>query len=69
MGQKKLKRFAEIATFNNVFEYPTDTAGNWSEHFQNQYPINISQYTRGIYLLTIMTGEIKKTNTYKIIKQ
>jgi tRNA (guanine-N7-)-methyltransferase len=22
-----------------VFEYPTDTAGNWSEHFQNQYPI------------------------------
>jgi tRNA (guanine-N7-)-methyltransferase len=39
MGQKKLKRFAEIATFNNVFEYPTDTAGNWSEHFQNNNPI------------------------------
>jgi tRNA (guanine-N7-)-methyltransferase len=39
MGQKKLKRFAEIATFNNVFEYPTDTAGNWSEHFQNNHPI------------------------------
>jgi tRNA (guanine-N7-)-methyltransferase len=39
MGQKKLKRFAEIATFNNVFEYPTDTAGSWSEHFQNQHPI------------------------------
>ena len=39
MGQKKLKRFAEIATFNNVFEYPTDTAGKWSEHFQNQHPI------------------------------
>lgn len=39
MGQKKLKRFAEIATFNNVFEYPTDTAGNWSAHFQNQHPV------------------------------
>jgi len=39
MGQKKLKRFAEIATFNNVFEYPTNTAGSWSEHFQNQHPI------------------------------
>jgi len=39
MGQKKLKRFAEIATFNNVFENPKDTAGNWSEYFQNQHPI------------------------------
>ena len=24
MGQKKLIRFAEIATFNNVLEYPAD---------------------------------------------
>jgi tRNA (guanine-N7-)-methyltransferase len=39
MGQKKLKRFAEIATFKNVLEYPTDTAGNWSAHFQNNNPI------------------------------
>lgn len=39
MGQKKLKRFAEIATFNNVFEYPRDTAGTWSGFFQNQNPI------------------------------
>ena len=36
---------------------------------QKQNPINISQYPKGIYLLTIMTGEIKKTNTYKIIKR
>jgi tRNA (guanine-N7-)-methyltransferase len=39
MGQKKLKRFAEIATFNNVLEYPTDCAGKWSTHFKNNYPI------------------------------
>ncbi|MFM1794136.1 MAG: tRNA ((46)-N7)-methyltransferase TrmB [Bacteroidota bacterium] len=39
MGQKKLKRFAEIATFKNVLEYPTDTAGSWSAHFENNNPI------------------------------
>lgn len=39
MGQKKLKRFAEIATFKNVLEYPTDIAGKWSEHFANNNPI------------------------------
>ena len=39
MGQKKLKRFAEIATFNNVFEYPTDIAGGWSAHFKNNHPV------------------------------
>ena len=39
MGQKKLKRFAEIATFNNVLEYPTDIAGTWSAHFANNNPI------------------------------
>lgn len=39
MGQKKLKRFAEIATFNNVLEYPTDIAGKWSAHFANNNPI------------------------------
>ena len=36
---------------------------------QKQNPIDIRQYPKGIYLLTIMTGEIKKTNTYKIIKR
>jgi tRNA (guanine-N7-)-methyltransferase len=39
MGQKKLKRFAEIATFNNVLEYPTDIAGKWSDQFSNNNPI------------------------------
>jgi tRNA (guanine-N7-)-methyltransferase len=39
MGQKKLKRFAEIASFNNVLEYPTDCAGKWSAHFNNNHPL------------------------------
>ncbi|MBT3547672.1 MAG: T9SS type A sorting domain-containing protein [Flavobacterium sp.] len=58
-------------TENNFDIYLTDITGKkiFKGEVQNQYPINISQYTRGIYLLTIMTGEIKKTNTYKIIKQ
>ena len=58
-------------TENNFDIYLTDITGKkiFKGEVQNQYPINISQYTRGIYLLTIMTGEIKKTNTYKIIKR
>ena len=39
MGQKKLIRFAEISTFNNVFQYPEGTAGKWHAHFQNDNPI------------------------------
>ena len=50
--------------------YITDVTGRniFKGKIQKQNPINISQYPKGIYLLTIMTGEIKKTNTYKIIK-
>ena len=39
MGQKKLKRFAEIATFPNVLQYPEDIAGKWSGFFGNDHPI------------------------------
>lgn len=39
MGQKKLKRFAEIATFDHVMEYPENMAGRWHEHFGNNHPI------------------------------
>jgi len=39
MGQKKLKRFAEIASFDHVLEYPENTAGKWHEHFGNNNPI------------------------------
>ena len=41
MGQKKLKRFAEIATFKNVLQYPQGVRGNWARHFGNQNPISL----------------------------
>lgn len=35
MGQKKLQRFAEIKTFENVLEYPVNMQGNWAAFFKN----------------------------------
>ena len=39
MGQKKLKRFAEIATFDHVLEYPEGMSGQWHQHFHNSHAI------------------------------
>lgn len=39
MGQKKLIRFAELETFNNVLQYPENMVGNWHQHFDNNKPI------------------------------
>ena len=39
MGQKKLKRFAELLTFPNVLQYPEGMAGKWHAHFKNDHPI------------------------------
>ena len=41
MGQKKLKRFAEIARFSNVLQYPEGMKGNWAKHFGNERPISL----------------------------
>lgn len=41
MGQKKLIRFAEIETFPNVFQYPTNMQGKWKEVFNNNNPITL----------------------------
>jgi tRNA (guanine-N7-)-methyltransferase len=54
MGQNKLKRFAEIAAFDHVLEYPENTAGKWHEHFGNKNPIVLElacgkgEYTVGL---------------------
>jgi tRNA (guanine-N7-)-methyltransferase len=54
MGQKKLKRFADIATFENVFQYPKDKSGKWSDVFDNEHPITLElacgkgEYTVGL---------------------
>src|SRR5215212_2874118 len=41
MGQKKLKRFAEIENFPNVLQYPAGMQGKWQEFFGNQNPITL----------------------------
>jgi tRNA (guanine-N7-)-methyltransferase len=41
MGQKKLVRFAELLTFDNVLQYPEGMAGNWNEYFKNSNPITL----------------------------
>ncbi len=41
MGQKKLIRFAEIETFQNVLQFPKDTAGKWNVFFNNTNPVTL----------------------------
>lgn len=41
MGQKKLIRFAELETFQNVLQFPKDTAGKWSAFFKNNNPVTL----------------------------
>ena len=41
MGQKKLVRFAEIKTFDNVLQYPENMPGNWNLHFKNNHLITL----------------------------
>jgi tRNA (guanine-N7-)-methyltransferase len=41
MGQKKLKRFAEIETFPNVLQYPQDIKGKWNAFFKNNNPVTL----------------------------
>ncbi len=39
MGHKKLIRFEELKTFQNVLQYPEGMAGKWSDFFKNTRPI------------------------------
>ena len=54
MGQKKLLRFAQIKTFSNVLEYPSNMPGKWKEQFKNEQPIVLElacgrgEYTVGL---------------------
>jgi tRNA (guanine-N7-)-methyltransferase len=41
MGQNKLQRFAEIATFPNVLQYPQGMKGKWNHFFKNNNPITL----------------------------
>ena len=54
MAQKKLKRFNEIRTFQNVFENPENIKGKWHNVFKNTNPIILElacgkgEYTIGL---------------------
>jgi len=54
LGQKKLVRFAEIKTFDNVLQYPENMPGNWNLHFKNNHLITLElacgkgEYTIGL---------------------
>lgn len=41
MAQKKLQRFADIRTFENVLEYPTEMSNQWKNFFHNENPITL----------------------------
>ncbi|HVF97623.1 MAG TPA: tRNA (guanosine(46)-N7)-methyltransferase TrmB [Flavisolibacter sp.] len=54
MGQKKLVRFAELETFQNVLQYPENTQGTWNTFFENRNPVVLElacgkgEYTVGL---------------------
>jgi tRNA (guanine-N7-)-methyltransferase len=78
MGRKnKLKRFAEVATFPNVFEsVPTKTSflsneegvirdlrGNWSsKHFQNDHPVILELACGKGYYTLALAGDCPNNN-------
>lgn len=41
MGQKKLIRFAELETFDQVLQFPENMAGKWQEYFHNDHSITL----------------------------
>jgi tRNA (guanine-N7-)-methyltransferase len=54
MAQKKLQRFADIKTFANVLEYPSEMVGKWHSFFKNTNPVILElacgrgEYTVGL---------------------
>lgn len=41
MGQKKLKRFAELLQFSNVLQNPEGMQGTWQQYFNNNQPLTL----------------------------
>lgn len=39
MAHKKLIRFAELETFDNVLQFPGNIKGNWDKFFKNENPL------------------------------
>lgn len=57
MGHKKLIRFAELETFENVLQFPKNSKGNWNKFFGNKNPLVLElacgkgEYAVGLGLL------------------
>ena len=57
MGHKKLIRFAELATFENVLQFPKNIRANWNKFFRNENPLVLElacgkgEYAVGLGLL------------------
>ena len=63
MGQKKLIRFAELKSFDNVLEFPQNMAGNWKDHFKNSHPITLELACgKGEYALGL--GRLYSNNNF-----
>ncbi|WP_336517273.1 tRNA (guanosine(46)-N7)-methyltransferase TrmB [Pollutibacter soli] len=63
MGQKKLQRFAEIATFPNVLQYPQGMAGKWTDYFNNNHPL-IMELACGKGEYAVGLGRLHPENNY-----
>lgn len=64
MAKNKLAKFADMATYSNVFQYDFETLkregfplrGRWHTHFKNDHPITLElgcgkgEYTVGLCL-------------------
>jgi tRNA (guanine-N7-)-methyltransferase len=57
MGHKKLIRFAELETFENVLQFPKNIRGKWNKFFRNENPLVLElacgkgEYAVGLALL------------------
>ncbi len=63
MGQKKLWRFEQIKGFKNVFQYPENVKGTWSNYFGNTHPL-ILELACGKGEYAVGLGRMHPENNY-----
>lgn len=63
MGQKKLVRFAELETFQNVLQYPENTRDTWHTFFENRNPI-VLELACGKGEYTVGLAELYRTKNF-----
>ena len=73
MSRKKLRRFEEMKSFSNTFEYPVEMKGKWhSQVFMNDAPIVLElgcgrgEYTVGLSEGIVFLGGTENQNGYSI---